>query len=104
MRHTKFILSNNRTSFHLWWKEDLVKHQRVSKYENDGLQNFLLHYMSLLTANFIKNSHAYARIYFIFLKNVLKQTWNAFNTKFRATWKDRKSSYQVRQVFALFAA
>ena len=28
--------SNNRASFHLWWKENLVKYQKVSKYyEND---------------------------------------------------------------------
>ena len=33
--HTVFV-SNNRASFHLWWKENLVKHQEVSKYyEND---------------------------------------------------------------------
>ena len=24
--------SNNRASFHLWWNENLLKHQRVSKY------------------------------------------------------------------------
>ena len=24
--------SNNPASFHLWWKENLVKHQKVSKY------------------------------------------------------------------------
>ena len=39
------LISNNCTSFLLWWKENLVKHQRVSKhYGNDCLQNFLLHY------------------------------------------------------------
>ena len=33
--YTVFI-SNNRASFHLWWKQNLVKHQKVSKYyEND---------------------------------------------------------------------
>ena len=33
--HTMFI-SNNRALFHLWWKENLVKHQNVWKYyEND---------------------------------------------------------------------
>ena len=33
--YTMFI-SNNRASFFLWWKENLVKHQKVSKYyEND---------------------------------------------------------------------
>ena len=26
------FISNNRPSFHLWWKEKLVKHQKVSKY------------------------------------------------------------------------
>ena len=25
-------ISNNRWSFHLWWTENLVQHQRVSKY------------------------------------------------------------------------
>ena len=35
LTYTMFI-SNNHTPFHLWWKEHLVKHQRVSKYyEND---------------------------------------------------------------------
>ena len=29
--YTTFI-SNNRTSFHLWWKENLLKHRKVSKY------------------------------------------------------------------------
>ena len=29
--HTMF-LSNNGPSFHLWWKENLVKHREVSKY------------------------------------------------------------------------
>ena len=55
--YTMFI-SNFRASFHLWWKENLLKHQRFSKYyKNDCLQNFLLHYMSLLRAKFVKSSH-----------------------------------------------
>ena len=29
--YTMFI-GNNRPSFHLWWKENLVKHWKVSKY------------------------------------------------------------------------
>ena len=30
------FIANNRVSFHLWWKENLVRHQKVSKhYEND---------------------------------------------------------------------
>ena len=39
--------------------------------------------MSLLKAKFVKNSHIYARIYFIFLNNILKITQNALNNKFR---------------------
>ena len=30
------LVSNNRTSFYLWWKKNLVKYQKISKcYEND---------------------------------------------------------------------
>ena len=30
------FISNNRASLHLWWKENLEKHQKVSEYyEND---------------------------------------------------------------------
>ena len=43
-----------------------------------------------------------ARIYFILLKNVLKQTWIFFTTKLRPLRKDWNSSYQVIQVLALF--
>ena len=51
------------------WKEKLLKLKGVSKYyENDCLQNFPLHFMSLLEAKFVENSHILARIYFLFLK------------------------------------
>ena len=40
--------------------------------------------MSLLTAPIIKKSNIWAKIYFIFLKVVLKQTGKPFNTKFRS--------------------
>ena len=47
----------------------------VSKYyEHDSLQNFILLFMSLLTALIVKTSHMLAGIYYIFLKNVLDQT------------------------------
>ena len=58
--------------------------------------------MLLLTTPVVKNSHNYARIYLIVLKIVLKQTRDSFNIKFRPQWKDRKSSYQQRQILALF--
>ena len=63
------FITNNYASFHLWWKESLVKHQNVSKYyEQYCLKNFILLFMSLLTAWIVKNSDIFAGIYFIFLK------------------------------------
>ena len=103
-----FELIVGRNFFHLqisclWWKENLLNHQKVSKYYEHGcLHNFLLAFMSLLTGLIVKNSHILAVIYFIFLKNVLGQAWKASNTKFGPQWKDRESSYQVTQVLVLF--
>ena len=57
--------------------------------------------MSLLTALIVENSHILSRIYFIVLKQILDQTWKAFNTKFELQWKDRESSSQVRQILGL---
>ena len=50
--------------------------------------DFLMFFMSLITALTVKNSHIFAGIYFIFLKIVLKQTLKSFNTKFWPQWKD----------------
>ena len=63
---------------------------------------FLYLFMFLLTTKLVKNSDISARIFFIFLKNVFKQTGNSFNTNFQPQWKDQKSSYQVRQSLGLF--
>ena len=65
-------------------------------------EKFSFAFISLLTASIDKNSHILARIYFIFLENILKQIWKSFNTKFWPQWKDRKSRYEVRQILALF--
>ena len=63
------LRSNNYASFHLRWKENLVKYQKASKYyDYDCLRNLLLLFVSLLTATIVKNSYIFARIYFIFLK------------------------------------
>ena len=98
---TMFI-GNNPTWFHFWWKKNLVKHRKVSKYyETDCLQNFLFLFMFLLTAKLVENSHIYARILFIFVNNVLKQTLNFFSTTFPPQWKHRKSSYQVGHILGL---
>ena len=97
------LISNNRPSFHLWWKQNLGKLQQVSNYfEKDCLQIFLLLFLFLLPTKFVKNSHIWGKIYFIFLKNVLKQTRNSFNTKFQAQWKACSSSYQLKQILAIY--
>ena len=87
------FITNNHASIHLWWKENLLNHQKVSKYyEHDCMQKILLLFMALWTALVVKNNHILAGIYFIFLKNVLEQTWKAFNTKFGPPWNNRESS------------
>ena len=58
--------------------------------------------MPLLAALIVKNSHILAGIYYNF-PNVADQTWKVFNTKFGPQWKDRESSYWVRQTLALSA-
>ena len=35
------LISKNRLLFHLWWKESLVKHQKVSKYYETDCTCFL---------------------------------------------------------------
>ena len=37
--YTMFV-SNNRASFPLWWKENLLKHQKVSKYFESGCSSY----------------------------------------------------------------
>ena len=70
---------NNHASFHLWRKENLLNHQNVSKYYEHGcLQNFLLPFMSLLTALIAKKSHVLAGIYFFFLKKRLRPNLKSF--------------------------
>ena len=64
--------------------------------------SFLLLFMYLLTARFVKSSHIQARILFVFLKNDLKQTLNSFNIKFQPHSKYQKSSCEVSQNLALF--
>ena len=67
--------SNYRASFQLWCKENLAKPKRNSKYyENNCLQIFLLHFSSLLTTKFVRDSHTEAIIYPTFQENFLKQT------------------------------
>ena len=47
-------------------------------------------FVSLLVALVIKDSHIFARVYFIFLKAVLKQTLKSFDTKIDLSEKGGK--------------
>ena len=48
-KYTLFI-TNNRASFHLWWKGNLVKHQKVPQYYfHDCLKNSILLFVLLST-------------------------------------------------------
>ena len=77
---------------YFWWKENLLKPQTASEYcENDCLLNFRWHFLSLSTAEFLKNSRIEIRIHFFFLKDFRKQTWNALNAKFSRQEKMRKT-------------
>ena len=73
------FITNNRASFHLSLKENLIKRQKVSKYNENGcLQNLFLIFMSLLAAPIVKSSHIQTRTYYIFLKNNPKTNLEVF--------------------------
>ena len=58
------------------------------------VSKFFFGFMSLLIASIVENSRTLPGIYFIFLENILDQTWKSFNTIFGPQWKDPKSSFQ----------
>ena len=60
--YTMFI-SNNRASFPLWGKENLVRREKISKYyENYCIQNFVWLFISLLTATFVKDFSTFLQL------------------------------------------
>ena len=90
------FITYNHASFHLLWKEKLLKY-----YVHHCLQNFLLLSMSLLTASIVKKSNFLAEIYLIFLKKCPGPNLKVFRCQIWSHWKDWKSSCQVRQNLAL---
>ena len=94
---------NNRPSFHFWCNDIFVKHEKVWKYyETHCVEKVIFLFMLLWTPIFVENSNISATIFFIFLKNLLKQTWNSFDTKFQLQGKDLRSNYQVKENFRNF--
>ena len=88
------FITNNHDSVHLCWKQNLVKHQKVSKYYvHDCPPIFFLLFMFSKTALIVNNSLILAAIYFIFLKIFLHQTLESFDSECGPQWKDWSSSY-----------
>ena len=46
---------------------------KIKHYDHDGLQNFPMRFMSLLTASKVKKSHILAREFFIIQKKFIDQ-------------------------------
>ena len=103
--HTIFV-SNNRTSFDLWWKENLVKHWNVSKYYKlilgkidlkiNVIRNGLEKYMGLSVNNklrFIQSFHFLSFSLDSLVKNLVKDTFRYLSQEFdvkKHTWIFRK--------------
>ena len=77
--YTMFI-SNNRPSFVV--KEKFGKTSESVKILWNWLSAKFSFAFYVLTNKFVKSSRIQARIFFIFLKNFLKQTWNSFKPNF----------------------
>ena len=56
--YTIFII-NNHNSFHLWWKENLVKHQKVSKYYDWDCSNKNVNFATQFCLGSISNKFNY---------------------------------------------
>ena len=97
------LVTNNHTSFHLWWKENLVKQSKFSKYYGHGcLQNFLLLFMPLLTAPIVKNSHILTEVYFIFLKKRPGANLKAFSYRIWTSVKRSEKELSSKTKFGTF--
>ena len=73
------FITNNHASFHLCWTENLLNHEKVSKYyEYDCLQNFILLFIPLLTTLIVKNSLILAGIFFVFLQKRVRLSLKGF--------------------------
>ena len=58
--------------------------------------------ISLLISLIVKFSYILPWFTLSLLQNTLDQNERAFNTKFGPQWKDRESSYQVRETLVRF--
>ena len=100
LAYTMFI-TNIHASFQLWWKENLVKLQKVSKYyDHDCLQNFIWLLRSWLTAPIVKSSHILVRVYFIFLKKRRRPNLEVFKYKILTSVKRSEKELSSKTNFS----
>ena len=84
--------TNNQALFPLWWKQNLLNHQKVSIYYKNLLsENFHLLFI-FSTPLIVKNSHFFDWIYTLCLcdKSIVDKTRKMANTKLRPQWNVRK--------------
>ena len=67
------------------------------------MQSFSFFFMSLLTAQIIKNSHILAGFSFIFLKNTLDQFWRLLIPNADLNEKIGQVIIKKNQILAIFA-
>ena len=84
--YTMFI-SNNRASFNLWWKENLLKHQKISKYYESGCRNMCVLYSSSQSN----------QIHIWETKTVLWITWYQF-PPYSEEWRMVNTQYWQRTI------
>ena len=120
--YTMFV-SNNRPSFHLWWKKNLVKHRKVSKYYEADCSNFILFFINqkwfyfffCLLVHTNPNFRVYAtKVYVIIRKckiikisNILliaSQTATSFNADSQASTTSTTLVYQGHNLAYQFFA
>ena len=95
------FISDNRQSFRLWWKENLVKHQKVLKYYQNWLsaKGFLAFYVFIHEEICQKQSYLGLNL----SKKRSETNLKLFQYQISTAVKDRKSSYQVRKKLGIFA-
>ena len=69
--YTTFI-NNNRTSFHLRWKKNLVKHQKVSKYYETDCRYYKLGYLLPVSTEHYDIHATNSYLFVIFFEQVIR--------------------------------
>ena len=88
---------------HFWWKENLIKYQKFSKYYDHGcLENFLLRFMPWLTVPIVEKCHILPGIYFIILKERSRRSSKVFQYQIWTLKKRSKKILSCKTNFSTF--